>query len=313
MTSVREHIQATDAAICRNIDTLADQRDLLSQNVLAQLRNLVEGVAVRLREDRDDAEYNYGSIDLGLDFVKANGKLNFLGKFHKLIQISASHYTLDGDASERLMLKYYEYLLRIRTLLQDSCGIEVLDNLESFPVDLDPSLREYHEKIAARIRSLRSTGSGGGARERYYIHKTRPFFVGGRIYYEATFYPAVNKVSKFDRIIAFTDIDMSDKYSAMLTIQRDSIKVLDQKMPIMVIRDWEVSIRPCEFSNFARLLGIAIKVAVGSESPSLRAGAGGSATARSVLSAAAASFRTVKLLSSRALASSLIARGHRSF
>jgi len=211
------------------------------------------------------------------------------------------------------MLKYYEYLLRIRTLLQDSCGIEVLDNLESFPVDLDPSLREYHEKIAARIRSLRSTGSGGGARERYYIHKTRPFFVGGRIYYEATFYPAVNKVSKFDRIIAFTDIDMSDKYSAMLTIQRDSIKVLDQKMPIMVIRDWEVSIRPCEFSNFARLLGIAIKVAVGSESPSLRAGAGGSATARSVLSAAAASFRTVKLLSSRALASSLIARGHRSF
>ena len=63
-----------------------------------------------------------------------------------------------------------------------------------------------------------STGSSSGARERYYIHKTRPFFVGGRIYYEVTFYRAVNKVSKFDRIIAFTDIDMTDKYSAMLTL-----------------------------------------------------------------------------------------------
>jgi hypothetical protein len=33
-----------------------------------------------------------------------------LGKFHDLLKISTSHYTLDGDASERLMLKYYEYI-----------------------------------------------------------------------------------------------------------------------------------------------------------------------------------------------------------
>lgn len=260
MTTVVEHIRSTDEAICRNIDLLPDQRAVLSQNVLAQLRNLVEGVAVRLHAGRDDAEYNYKAIDPGLDFVKANAKLNFLGKFHKLIQISASHFTLDGDASERLMLKYYEYLLRIRALLWDRCGIAVLANLESFPVDLDPSLREYHEKIAARIEALRSTGSGGGARDRYYIHKTRPFFVDGRIYYEVTFYRAVNKVSKFDRIIAFTDIDMTDKYSAMLALQRDSIDVLDQTMPITIISEWEVSIRPCEFDNFARLLGITTNV-----------------------------------------------------
>ncbi len=82
----------------------------------------------------------------------------------------------------------------------------------------------------------------------------------GDIYYEVTFYRAINKVSKFDRIIAFTDIDMTDKYAAMLTLQRDSIEVLGQTMPITIIREWEVSIRPCEFDNFARLLGIAIAV-----------------------------------------------------
>ncbi len=260
MTTVGEHIESADGAIRRNIDSLTDQPDLLSQNVLAQLRNLVEGVAVRLHVGRDDAEYNYAAIDPGLDFVKAKGKLNFLARFHKLIQISASHYTLDGDSSERLMLKYYEYLLRIRTLLRDSCGIDVVANLERFPVDLDPSLREYHEKIAARIEARHPTKSVSGARDRYYIHKTRPFFVGGRIYYEVTFYRAVNKVSKFDRVIAFTDIDMTDKYSAMLTLQRDSIGVLDQEMPITIVREWEVSIRPCEFDNFARLLGISTRV-----------------------------------------------------
>jgi hypothetical protein len=31
-------------------------------------------------------------------------------------------------------------------------------------------------------------------------------------------------------------------------------------MPITIIRDWEVSIRPCEFDNFARLLGITTNV-----------------------------------------------------
>ena len=153
-------------------------------------------------------------------------------------------------------------LLRIRTLLKESCGISVLANLESFPVDLDPSLRDYHEKIAARSELARSAPrpSDVSAPDWYYIHKTRPFFVGGRIYYEVTFYRAVNKVSKFDRIIAFTDIDMTDKYSAMLTLQRDSIEVLNQTMPITIICDWEVSIRPCEFNNFARLLGITTKV-----------------------------------------------------
>ena len=260
MATVSKQIQSADEAICRNIEALADQRALLSQNVLSQLRNLVEGVAVRLHTGLPDAEFNYAAVESGLAFVKSKARFNFLGKFHKLIQISASHYTLDGDASERLMLKYYEYLYRIRSLLQDNCGVGVLANLEAFPIDLDPSLREYHEKIATRIETILSTPPPSGDRNRYYIHKTRPFFVGGRIYYEVTFYRAVNKVSKFDRIIAFTDIDMTDKYAAMLTLQRDSIEVLGQTMPITIIREWEVSIRPCEFNNFARLLGIALTV-----------------------------------------------------
>ena len=260
MTTVSKQIQSADEAICRNIESLADQRELLSQNVLSQLRNLVEGVAVCLHTGSPEAAFNYDAVDPGLAFVRSKGKFSFLGKFHKLIQISASHYTLDGDASERLMLKYYEYLHRIRSLLQDNCGVSVLMNLDDFPVDLDPSLREYHEKIAARIEAIRSTRQDNGLKPCYYIHKTRPFFVGGRIYYEVTFNRANDKGSKSDRIIAFTDIEITDEYAALLTLRQDSIKVLGQTLPITVIREWEVSIRPCEFKNFARLLGMSITV-----------------------------------------------------
>lgn len=260
MILVSEQIQRADNVICRNIESLADHRALLSQNVLSQLRNLVEGAAVHLHKRSPDAEFNYAAVEPGLAFVRSKARLNFLGKFHKLIQKSASHYTLDGDASERLMLKYYEYLHRIRKLLRDDLGIIVLSNLETFPIDLDPSLREYHEKIAARIEAARSVQRDRRARDRYYIHKTRPFFVRGKIYYEVTFFRAVNKVNKFDRIIAFTDIDIASLHASMLTLVRDSIDVLEQQMPIVVITDWEVSIRPCEFNNFARLLGRSISV-----------------------------------------------------
>lgn len=265
MTTVGKQIFNADYAICHNIELLAQERKLLSQNVLSQLRNLVEGVAVRLHLGNSDADFRFDAVEPALAFVKSKAQLGFLGRFHKLIQKSASHYTLDGDASERLMLKYYEYLHRIRDVLENECRIRVLANLEDFPVNLDPSLREYHEKIAARITSPRLSRSDTEVRDRYYIHKTRPFFVGGRIYYEATFYRAANKVSKFDRIIAFTPIDMSVEYSAFLTLQKDSIEVLGQTMPIMIIRAWEVSIRPCEFDNFARLLGIKASIRTSSQ------------------------------------------------
>lgn len=263
MTTVGGHIKSTNDAICLNIASLKGQRDLLSQNLLAQLRNLVEGVAVLLQLGSSDGEYNYPAIKPGLAFVRGEARYGFLSKFHKLLESSASHYTFDGDSSERLMLKYYEHLLRIRALLKNSCSIEVLANLELFPVDLDPSLREYHEKIATRINALRSMRSGSEVRSRYYIHKTRPFFVDGHVYYEVTFGRAVNNVSKFDRFIAFTDIDMSDKYAATLTVRSDSIQVFDHTMPITFISAWEVSIRPCEFNNFARLLGIPLAVSTG--------------------------------------------------
>jgi hypothetical protein len=124
-------------------------------------------------------------------------------------------------------------------------------------------LKEYHEKIALKIESLGSSRIDKSSREWYYIQKTKPFFARGRIYYEVTFCRAINKVNKFDRVIAFTHIDLTDKYAAMLVLKLEQIEVLDRNMPITILRDWEVSIRPCEFKNFARLLGVDVEIRTG--------------------------------------------------
>lgn len=260
MASVEHQVQVADRVICQNLDTLTDDRGFLSQNVLAQLRNLVEGLIVWAHVNNSSTEFHYNLVGPALATTRATAKLRLLSRFHDLLQASVSHYTLDRDPSERLMLKYYEYLLRTRDLAKEQFGIALLSNLEKFPVDLDPSLREYYEKIAARIDVRRPMLSSDPHRERYYIHSSRPFFIDGSIYYEVTFYLAHNRTSKFDRIIGFTDIDITDKYAASLELELDTITVLGQTMPIAIIRSWEVSIRPCEFNNFARLFGQTIQV-----------------------------------------------------
>ena len=70
-----------------------------------------------------------------------------------------------------------------------------------------------------------------------------------------TFIPAHDKSSKFDRIIAFTHLELSDYYAVELHWIETSIKVLTRNMPIIIIVDWQVSIRYCEIRNFSKILG----------------------------------------------------------
>ncbi|WP_454157704.1 hypothetical protein [Microbacterium lacticum] len=71
MSSVNEHIRSIDESICRNIETLVEDRGLLSQSLLSQLRNLVEGVAVLIHTNNGDTEHDYDAIVAGLAHVKA--------------------------------------------------------------------------------------------------------------------------------------------------------------------------------------------------------------------------------------------------
>lgn len=65
MAPVEQQVRSTDTVICQNIASSSGDRGFLSQNVLSQLRNLIEGLIVRahlrrfstrevLVDDKDD-------------------------------------------------------------------------------------------------------------------------------------------------------------------------------------------------------------------------------------------------------------------
>ncbi|PWC06663.1 ATP-dependent DNA helicase [Mycetocola zhujimingii] len=265
MATVDSQIRAVCATISDTIEALEHDRNLLSRNAIKQLRDLAEAIAVRLQLQDGEAEFHYDQTGAAVEWIGSTNKdTNFIYRFHRQVQMSASHYSFEGDAAERLMLKYYEYLLRARILLLDRCGLDVLGNLERFPLHIDPALSEYHAKIAERIAVVKDLPPEQGNRSRYYVHSVRPFFTGGLIFYEVTFSNISDRPNKFDRIIAFTDIDMTDRYAAQLRLVPDQIQMIGQSMPIMIIRSWDVSIRPCEFQNFAKIFGLSTTVDSGS-------------------------------------------------
>ena len=257
MLKIDNAIYDTNKVICRNISVFdTSERGLLSQNILAQLRNFIEYIVQKVYSNGVDTDPNdYQNKKAAWEFVKTKGDLRFLSKFHNLLQKSVSHYTFDEGGSERLMLKYYEYLLKIKVFLKSKYRMDVLENIDDFPLNLDDNLMEYYKKIAVRIVKPSHYATQNPYNDRAYIQKIKPFFVKHHIFYEVTFTVASDKASKFDRVIAFTSLDLSDNYAVKLSIHNDAIDVLGKVMPIQIIDSWEVSIRPCEVNRFADFFG----------------------------------------------------------
>lgn len=261
MLRIDKAILDANGAICDNIARLdAGDRGLLSQNILGQIRNFVEYIAIKAYSNGQDVNPNDYDVNVAaLKDMQRRGNLRFLYRFHEMLQKSVSHYTVDKDGSERLMLKYYEHLLKIKLYLKQTFNLNVLKNISDFPLNTDTELSDYYEKIAERIESPSAASYPVTYNDRYYVHKVKPFFVNQKIYYEVTFTTANANTSKFDRIIAFTQYEIVDNYAIKFTIHNDMIRILDKDMSILVIDDYEVSIRPCEWDNLSEMFGPRVK------------------------------------------------------
>lgn len=251
---IDDAILESNKIICRQISRLGEStRGEVSQEVLESLRHFVEHVILKIYANGEDIEDTQENIKAAVKHAKSNHSLKHLSRFHNFLQITVSHRVLKEQNAERLMLKYYEYLLRIKILLSEKYELTVLENLHQFPREIDESLVEYHEKIAKKIDTYDIPIKGEFRYDRFYVQRVKSFFVNDKIYYEVAFVPANDNASKTDRIIAFTDLEITNFYAVKLAFIETDISILSRKLPIRVIVDWEVSIRPCELKNFAAI------------------------------------------------------------
>lgn len=254
MSTIDNQIKIIDDVICRHLDRIDnDSRGGISQDILSKLISFVEHIMLKFYSNGADIDDDEENINAAIEYAQTNGELRILYKFRNYLRIVAEHYVLDENASERLMLKYYQYLLETRSLIWKYFRISILHNLSKFPLHLDSALQEYYAKIAGRIEQYPAQYSVQKS-DKYYIEKIKPIFVNSNIYYEVTFTPAMVKNAKSHRVIAFTKLRVTSNYSSRFQLAQSSIEILGKIMPIVIITGWEVAIRDCEYNNFISII-----------------------------------------------------------
>ena len=256
MPSIDESIKKIDSVICRHLDEIENNsRGAISQDILEKLTKFVNHIMLKFYANGREIPITTENIAKATEFAQVNSELYTLYIFHNYLEVVTTQYTLDEDGSERLMLKYYQYLLEAKNLIWHYYGIEVLHNIDKFPLHLDDTLQEYYKKISEKIER-HPAEFHTDSKDKYYIQKIKPLFVNRKIYYEITFTPIDDRKnkSKSNRVIAFTKLPIKSNYASKFHLVHETIEILGKTMPIIIIDGWEVSIRDCEFQNFIKLI-----------------------------------------------------------
>ena len=105
--SPEKEIQYISRVIEKNISYYERLNDkgFLSENILSQLRNLVEDVAILInhRENNLSFDTHYDNISPSLDFIRKDPKYKFICEFYDFLKGTASHYTPSEDGAEKLV------------------------------------------------------------------------------------------------------------------------------------------------------------------------------------------------------------------
>lgn len=256
MNEFDRNILIVNENICKNIANITEKdRGFKSQNILNNLRHFVEAIDQRIYSEKASITLNkYDDIERSVAYVASRGELRFLSRFHYFLQASVSHFIPDEDGATRLMLKYYEWLLRIREYVKESFGLDILQNIDDYPLDQDNSLVEYYEKIAFQLDHAHY--SNNAPVKRFYAQKSKTFFVGGKIYYEITVIPADDYSSKNNRFTVFSKKDMPTYYAIKLNFIDTAIDILGRHMPVRIIDNYKVAIRPVELEDLSKILNM---------------------------------------------------------
>lgn len=251
------------SVIDKNIEAhkILKDRGLLSENILSQLRNLTEDVAIFINntENSLSLDTHYNNVDDSIKYVSSVKKYKYISVFHKFLQSTASHYTPSEDDAERLVLYYFRYICMIKQTLEN-LGIIVLKKLEDFPIYEDNLTKEHYKNIGNVIDTVGNVKSKALKSGRFYVVKNKPIYANGKLYYEITLTKATDYTNKFERILMYTKYYIPDNYSIKISYQEKSIELFSLRTKIKVIDNYFISIRPCELKNIGLIFGTNNKI-----------------------------------------------------
>lgn len=234
------------------IDMISDNlelRDNISRKIIKRLYDLCYAVLIL-----NATKLGYIDINekLAWEVSQFKSETKYLYNFLKGLKYIGIRIPDDGQ-SERLMLKYNSYLWEIRRFLKEGFDINVLENLEKFPLNLDTLDLEYYELVAGSIIKADLAPRNVGI-SRYYVQKMIPFFVDGERYFEITLQLAGLYATKYNRITVYSRQNISTNYSIQIAYTDVEIELWGIKNRIKILDDWKVAIDPVCLNKLAKMM-----------------------------------------------------------
>ena len=161
------------------IRDIAEALDVGKSSVQRYLEYMVEqGILAR-------GEYGYESIEqLRTERTVSVAKLGYvpcgplseeyecISNFLRMLKYIGRRVPDDGQ-SERLMLKYYDFMWQIRKDFENE-GVNILSNLDKFPLKENKVDKLFYETVASAIERYKFKGVAF-RKSRYYVEKVTPF------------------------------------------------------------------------------------------------------------------------------------------
>lgn len=258
LDDIKRIVMACDRSIVRSIDTiesLGATRDEVSQDILPRLYDLCRA-ALLLNS------YNLGcskpNLQLAYEQAQLDWRTKYLANFLRGLKYIDCRIPEDGQ-SERLMLKYYNFMWQIREFFNNIYKISILQNLEMFPLNTDQLDNEYYNIVAKAIEST-DLSPHSVENTRFYVQKKTPFYVGTERYYEITLQLANKYATKFNRITVYSKQNISTGYSINIGYTDTPIDLWGIASNIKIITNWRVSIAPTCLNKLGRILNISLKI-----------------------------------------------------
>lgn len=236
-------------------ETYNETRDDLSKNMLRILKELcVAALLMNALSSRGEEV----SVQLAWESALLDIETKYLANFYKGLDY-IGYRTPEIGQSERLMLKYYDFMWKIREMAKQKFGMEILGNLEKFPLCINELDQEYYEMIAEAIESAEIIHPLVNV-TRFYVHKKTAFYVGKERYFELTLQLASIYATKFNRITVYTKLDISTNYSVQIAYSETTIKLWGVESKIKVVTDWKVSIEPSCLNKMGKILKRSLRI-----------------------------------------------------
>lgn len=258
LEDIKRIVMACDKSIVRSIDTIENRsatRDEISQDILPRLNDLCRAA---LLQNSYNLRCTKPNLQLAYEQAQLDLRTKYLANFLRCLKYIDCRIPEEGQ-SERLMLKYYNFMWQIRKYFWDNNRISILQNLEKFPLNTNQLDNEYYNIVAKAIEStdlsphsLEST--------RFYVQKKTPFYVGTERYYEITLQLANKYATKFNRITVYSKQNISTAYSINIGYTDTTIDLWGIASNIKIITNWRVSIAPACLNKLGRILNIPLRL-----------------------------------------------------